>query len=218
MRGDRIPFSHILPVVDLALLVVLVFVPITLTAFHLYQASQGLRSGPYPRRSIRHDTSAQPDRALGHPRGDRCRRAHYHDGHQPSRLLFRSLISLPSSWRAAGWHPQALRSKPGRRSSFRSSALPFWWLVGCGIDGFGLKGNVSIGRSCSSEHCSSGNCLAALRRLSLPHARLPNARTALLVHAWLRRLDYRFRHPPYRMDTPDAPSTYRAHQRIRASS
>src|ERR1700761_5131447 len=41
MRGDRIPFSHILPVVDLALLVVLVFVPITLTTIHLYEASAG---------------------------------------------------------------------------------------------------------------------------------------------------------------------------------
>jgi hypothetical protein len=41
MRGDRIAFSYLLPVVDLAVLVVLVFVPITLTALRLYQASNG---------------------------------------------------------------------------------------------------------------------------------------------------------------------------------
>ncbi len=38
MREDRIPFSHILPLIDLALLVALVFVPITMTTLRLYQA------------------------------------------------------------------------------------------------------------------------------------------------------------------------------------
>ncbi len=38
---DRIPFSHLLPLIDLALLVMLVLVPITLTALRLYEAAKG---------------------------------------------------------------------------------------------------------------------------------------------------------------------------------
>jgi hypothetical protein len=81
MREERIPLSHILPVIDLSLLVLLVIVPITLTSAHLFEI----------------------------------------------------LISLPTSWPAI-WHPAALLPETWDALVLPFFALPFWWLVGCGLD------------------------------------------------------------------------------------
>jgi hypothetical protein len=132
MRGDRIPFSHILPVVDLALLVVLVFVPITMTAVHLYQASKGsdqitIHSGQiemtFPRSqivpwSIRVVTvsKAPTVKAINLPG-----------------TIFEILISLPTSWPST-WHPAALAPETWDALVYPFFCLPFWWLVGCGLD------------------------------------------------------------------------------------
>jgi hypothetical protein len=132
MRGDRISFSHLLPVLALALLVVLVFVPITLTAVHLYQASNGsdpvhIHAGQFemtlPRSeivpwAIRMETTAK---------------AHLMMAINLPGALFQALISF--SFRTATWHPQALLLDTWRTLVFPFFALPFWWLVGCGLDG-----------------------------------------------------------------------------------
>jgi hypothetical protein len=137
MRGDRIPFSHILPVIDLALLVVLVFVPITMSALHLYQASNGsdpvhIHSGQiemtFPRNqvvpwSIRVVTvsKAPAVKAINIPG-----------------TIFDVLISLPASWPST-WHPAALLDETWDALVYPFYCLPFWWLVGCGLDGLFRK-------------------------------------------------------------------------------
>jgi hypothetical protein len=131
---DRLPFSHLLPLIDLALLVILVFVPITMSALHLYSASKGsdsvhIHSGAIeiaiPRSqivpwAIRDSTMAQAQRMMMI--------------NLPG-ALFQGLISLPSSERNhSGWHPQALTLETWQALVFPFFALPFWWLVGCGLD------------------------------------------------------------------------------------
>jgi hypothetical protein len=50
--------------------------------------------------------------------------------------LIQWLISLPSSNATrSGWHPQALLLETWQALVFPFFALPFWWLVGCGLDG-----------------------------------------------------------------------------------
>ncbi len=132
MRGDRIPFSHLLPILDLALLVVLVFVPITMSAAHLYQVSNGtdsIHAGQFemtlPRSqivpwAIRMETMAK---------------AHLMMAVNLPGIIIQALISLPSIKSGAqGWHPQALTLQTWQALVFPFFALPFWWLVGCGLD------------------------------------------------------------------------------------
>jgi hypothetical protein len=135
MREDRIPLSHILPVVDLALLVLLVIVPITMTSIHLYQASNGsdpihIHFGQFeavvPRSqivpwAIRMETMAK---------------AHLMMAVNLPGSIVQALISLPSIKSGGeGWHPQALTLQTWQALVFPFFALPFWWLVGCGLDG-----------------------------------------------------------------------------------
>ena len=133
MRGDRIPFSHILPVVDLALLVLLIFVPITMTALHLYQASKGSTQ-------VRVHTA---DSDISLPREQIVPLAIRIATVPKARLMmainfpgivFQALISLPTSW-PASWHPAALLLDTWRALIFPFFCLPFWWLVGRGLDG-----------------------------------------------------------------------------------
>jgi hypothetical protein len=135
MRGDRIAFSHLLPVVDLALLVVLVFVPITLMSLHLYEASKGsdqvhIHTGQFdmtlPRDQIVPATirivtvaKAQTMMAINLPA-----------------VLLQALISLPSHTSPpSSWHPQALLLDTWQALVYPFFCLPSWWLVGCGLDG-----------------------------------------------------------------------------------
>ncbi len=142
MRGDRTPFSHILPVIDLALLVVLVFVPITMTALHLYQASNG--SDPV------HIHAGQFEMTLSRSqivpwaiRMETTAKAHLMMAVNLPGILLQALISLPSiKTGAQGWHPQALTLQTWQALVFPFFALPFWWLVGCGLDG--LLGNERL--------------------------------------------------------------------------
>jgi hypothetical protein len=135
MRGDRIPFSHILPVIDLALLVVLVFVPITMTAAHLYQASNG--SDPV------HIHAGQFEMTLSRSqivpwaiRMETTAKAHLMMAINLPGILIQALISLPSIKSGAqSWHPQALTLQTWQALVFLFFALPFWWLVGRGLDG-----------------------------------------------------------------------------------
>jgi hypothetical protein len=133
MRQDRIPLSHILPVVDLALLVLLVIVPITLTSVHLYEASKGATQI--------HIHSGQLEMSL--PRNqivplsirmETVSKAHIIQGINVPGTVFEILISLPTSWPAI-WHPAALLPETWDALVFPFFCLPFWWLVGCGLDG-----------------------------------------------------------------------------------
>jgi hypothetical protein len=132
MRQDRIPLSHILPVVDLALLVLLVIVPITLTSVHLYEASKGTTQI--------HIHSGQLEMSL--PRNqivplairmETVAKAHIIQGINVPGTVFEILISLPTSWPAI-WHPAALLPETWDALVFPFFGLPFWWLVGCGLD------------------------------------------------------------------------------------
>ena len=133
MREDRIPLSHILPVADLALLVLLVIVPITLTSIHLYEASKGATQI--------HIHSGQSEMSL--PRNqivplairmETVAKAHIIQGINVPGTVFEILISLPTSWPAI-WHPAALLPETWDALVFPFFCLPFWWLVGCGLDG-----------------------------------------------------------------------------------
>jgi hypothetical protein len=134
MRGDRIPFSHILPVIDLALLVVLVFVPITMTALHLYQASKG--SNQVTIHSGQFDMTIQRDQIV--PLAIRMvtvSRAHLMMAINLPGIIIEALISLPfHTSPPSTWHPQALLLDTWRALVFPFFALPFWWLVGRGLD------------------------------------------------------------------------------------
>jgi hypothetical protein len=133
MRGDRIPFSHILPVIDLALLVVLVFVPITITAMHFYEASHGsdevhIHSGQF-------DMSFQRSQIVPWAiRLGTAPAAHTIKAINLPGTIFDILVSLPTSWPSM-WHPQALLPETWDALVYPFYCLPFWWLVGCGLDG-----------------------------------------------------------------------------------
>lgn len=135
MRGDRIPFSHILPVIDLALLVVLVFVPITMTAVHLYQVSNG--SEPIHIHTSQFDMTIQRDQIV--PLAIRLvtvAKAHLMMAINLPGIIIQALISLPfHTSPPSTWHPQALLLDTWRALVFPFFALPFWWLVGRGLDG-----------------------------------------------------------------------------------
>ena len=134
MRQDRISFSHLLPVVDLALLVLLVIVPITLTSVHLYQASKGatqihIHSGQFEMSLPRDQIVPWAIRAETMPKA-RIMMAINLPG-----TLVQKLISLSSRTSSpGGWHPQALALETWQALVFPFFALPFWWLVGCGLD------------------------------------------------------------------------------------
>jgi hypothetical protein len=135
---DRLPFSHLLPLIDLALLVILVFVPITLNALHLYSASKGsdpvqLHSGTVEMTFPRSQIIPWSIRAATIPRA-RTMMAINAPG-----ALFQWIISQSLSDTNASWHPQALALETWQALVFPFFALPFWWLAGCGLDGLVYK-------------------------------------------------------------------------------
>src|ERR1700745_2612051 len=106
MRGDRLPFSHLLPIIDLGLLVLLVFVPITMTAFHLYEASNGtdqlhIQSGQFDMMLPRNEIVPWAIRAETMTRSRTIKEINL-----PG-VIFDILISLPTSWPSM-WHPAPL--------------------------------------------------------------------------------------------------------------
>ena len=131
---DRIRFSHLLPLIDLTLLAVLVFIPIALTALRLYQASNGASSihlhageldGDLPRSQI----IPWAIRVASVPRAPVVMAINF-----PG-VLIQTLISLPAHTSPPStWHPEALALDTWRALVFPFFALPFWWLVGCGLD------------------------------------------------------------------------------------
>lgn len=137
MREDRIPLSHILPVVDLALLVLLVIVPITLTSVHLYQASKGatqvhIQSGQF-------DMTLPRDQIVPWAiRAETVARFRTIKAINLPGTIFDILISLPTSWPSM-WHPAALLPETWDALVYPFFCLPFWWLVGCGLEGLFYK-------------------------------------------------------------------------------
>lgn len=133
MREDRIPFSHILPVIDLALLVALVFVPITMTTLRLYQSSKGaelihVHSDLFEGVLQRSQIIPWSIRAATVPKARLIKEINL-----PG-TIFEVLLSLPISWPAM-WHPAALLKETWEALVWPFFCLPFWWLVGCGLDG-----------------------------------------------------------------------------------
>ena len=179
MRQDRIPLSHILPVADLALLVLLVIVPITLTSIHLYEASKGATQI--------HIHSGQLEMSL--PRNqivplairmETVAKAHIIQGINVPGTVFEILISLPTSWPAI-WHPAALLPETWDALVFPFFCLPFWWLVGCGLDG--LISNERLHWSLLLiGTLLAGGCLALVLgfHVGIPAAERDN-------HPWLMR-------------------------------
>jgi hypothetical protein len=133
MRGDRIAFSHLLPVVDLALLVVLVFVPITLMSIRLYKASAG--SNQVHVHTDQLDMNLPRDQIVPWAiRAETMTRFQTIKEVNLPGMIFDILISLPTSWPST-WHPAALLPESWDALIYPFFCLPFWWLVGCGLDG-----------------------------------------------------------------------------------
>ena len=139
MRGDRLPFSHLLPIIDLGLLVLLVFVPITMTAIHLYEATKGttqihIQSGQFDMMLPRNEIVPWAIRVATMPRALTMMAINL-----PG-VIIQALISLPAIKSGTqAWHPQALTLQTWQALVFPFFALPFWWLVGCGLDGLFRK-------------------------------------------------------------------------------
>lgn len=134
---DRIPFSHLLPLIDLVLLVILVFIPVTLTAFRLYQAASGadhihLRSGEFDVDLPRDQVIPWAIRAATTPRARIMTAINLPGG------LIQKVISL-SAHTLLPWHPRALTLETWQTLVYPFFALPFWWLVGCGLDALTYK-------------------------------------------------------------------------------
>lgn len=134
---DRIPFSHLLPLIDLVLLVILVFIPVTLTAFRLYQAASGsdhihLRSGEFDVDLPRDQIIPWAIRAATTPRARIMTAINLPGG------LVQKVISL-SGHTSLPWHPRALTLETWQTLVYPFFALPFWWLVGCGLDALTYK-------------------------------------------------------------------------------
>ena len=133
MREERLPLSHILPVVDLALLVLFVIVPITLTSAHLYEASKGssqveIHSGQFDMTLPRAQIVPLAIRMVT------VSKAHIMKAINLPGMIFDILISLPTSW-PYNWHPAALLLDTWDALVYPFFCLPFWWLVGRGLDG-----------------------------------------------------------------------------------
>ena len=179
MREDRIPLSHILPVVDLALLVLLVIVPITLTSIHLYEASKGSNQV--------HLHTADSDISL--PRNEivplairivTVSKAHMIQALNVPGTVFEILISLPTSWPAI-WHPAALLPETWDALVFPFFCLPFWWLVGSGLDGLISKERLHWSLLLIGT-LLAGSCLALVLDF---HMGIPAAERE--GHSWLMR-------------------------------
>jgi hypothetical protein len=178
MRGDRLPFSHLLPIIDLALLVVLVFVPITMTAFHLYEVSTG--SNQVHIRTHQFDMTAPRDqivpiaiRAATMPRA-RTMMAINLPG-----VLLQALISIAARTSPpSSWHPQALALQTWQALVFPFFALPFWWLVGCGLDVLVYKVRLHWSLLFSGT-LLFGLCLAAVIAFCFPMSLADRADLAL---------------------------------------
>ena len=158
---DRLPFSHLLPLLDLALLVLLVFVPITMTALRLYEVSKGadpvrIRTGQFEVTFPRSQIVPWAIRAATLPRARTVMAINL-----PG-VLFQWLISLPTSESSdAGWHPQVLLLETWQALVFPFFALPFWWLVGCGLDGLIYKERLHVALRVIGTVCFA-LCLALL--------------------------------------------------------
>jgi hypothetical protein len=183
MRGDRIPFSHILPIIDLALLVLLVIVPITMTSVHLYEASKGatqvhIQSSQFDNTLPRNQIVPWAIRAATMPRA-RTMMAINLPG-----IFIQALISLPAITSGAqGWHPQALTLQTWQALVFPFFALPFWWLVGCGLDGLFRKERLHWSLLVTGT-VLFGLCLAAVIAFCSPMSIADRADFALPMKAF----------------------------------
>ena len=137
---DRIHFSHILPVIDLALLVLLIFVPISVVALHLYGASKG--SDQIHLHSEQFDITIPRDQIIPWAiRVATVPKAQLMKSLNLPGLIPDILISLPTSWPNT-WHPKPLLLETWDALAYPFFALPFWWLVGCGLDGLLQKERI----------------------------------------------------------------------------
>jgi hypothetical protein len=134
MRADRVPLSHLLVVLDLALLVVLVIVPVILMSAHLYKAAAGANKVRVQTDHV--DVTVPRDQIVPFAiRVVTISKAPIMIAINLPGVLLQALISLPSRTSPpSSWHPQALMLDTWRTLLFPFFALPFWWLVGCGLD------------------------------------------------------------------------------------
>jgi hypothetical protein len=179
---DRIPFSHLLPLIDLALLVVLIFVPVTLTALRLYQAASGsdhvhLRSGEFDVDLPRDQIIPWAIRAATTPRARIMTAINLPGG------LIQKLISL-SAHTLLPWHPQALALETWQALIYPFFAMPFWWLVGRGLDGLLYKERLHWSLLVTGA-VLFGLCLAALISFCFPMPAADRIDLALYIKSFL---------------------------------
>lgn len=179
---DRIPFSHLLPLIDLVLLIILVFVPVTLTALRLYQAAGGsdrvhLHSGEFDLDVPRDQIIPWSIRVATIPRA-RIMTAINFPG-----ALIQKLISL-SAHTLLPWHPRALTLETWQTLVYPFFAMPFWWLIGCGLDGLLYKERLHWSLFVTGT-VLFGLCLAVLIRFCFPMPAADRIDLALYIKSFL---------------------------------
>ena len=133
MRVARVPFSVLLPLVELALWAALILIPTSLLFYRLRQAAE--QSEPARIHLGHFEVTLRRDQLFGFAVSAVARTY----SHTITAINFPGasveiLISLPTTWPSV-WHPTDVPNDSWRSLSYPFFCLPAWWLVGRGIDG-----------------------------------------------------------------------------------
>lgn len=129
MKSRRIPFTLLLPLMSLAMLVTLVALPVTMAYLNLHdpQVRRNLdQFVPVPNseaRMLRFAASIESSRIADFINGIDV----------PANFIELPIDRLLPAWPDT-WHPQGFTVFSWRALTFPIYSLPFWWLAGFGID------------------------------------------------------------------------------------
>ena len=128
----KLPFSVLLPLLELAIWVVLVAIPATLAYTGLDQAAR--LTVKRPRDSIAGILPNIGDSERWFPLAIALQdRAHFIAAVNMPAMATEILVDLPTTW-PESWHPQQLMLDTWRSLIFPFYCLPAWWFVGRGMD------------------------------------------------------------------------------------
>ena len=137
MRTLSIRFSFLLPLIELAIWLVIVIVPATLTYLNLRAHT---RPGDQVVMRTKRGNFTVPYEAAKRLafEGPALKASHKITALNMPGFFGEILVSLPTSW-PSSWHPEEMILDVWRAIIFPFFALPAWWLVGRGIDSLFYK-------------------------------------------------------------------------------